>query len=89
MTNHVSKKIHDFLLSKDCDLPNPTIAEVIMWLYEKHEYWCYTYTNGKTWYPCIQHKFGDIAVLSGKIGNFNSPEEAYGAAIEYCLNKLI
>lgn len=67
----------------------PTIAEVVMWLYEKHEYWCYTYTNGKIWHPCIQHKFGDIAVLPGKIGQFNSPTEVYEAAIEYTLNNLI
>lgn len=67
----------------------PTIADVVMWLYEKHEYWCYTYTNGKIWYPCIQHKFGDMAVLSGKIGEFNSPTEAYEAAISYALNSLI
>ena len=66
----------------------PTIAEVIMWLYEKHEYWCYAYTNGKIWHPCIQHKFGDMAVLSGKIGEFNSPTKAYEAAFEYTLNNL-
>lgn len=67
----------------------PTIAEVIMWLYEKHEYWCYVYTNGKIWHPCIQHKFGDMAVLSGKIGESNSPTEAYEAAIEYTLKNLL
>ena len=67
----------------------PTIADVVTWLYEKHEYWCYTYTNGKIWHPCIQHKFADTAVLSGKIGEFNSPKEAYEAAIEYTLNNLI
>ena len=68
----------------------PTISDVVMWLYEKHEYWCYVYTNGKIWHPCIQHKFGDMAVLSGKIGESNSPTEAYEAAIEYTLlNNLI
>lgn len=67
----------------------PTIAEVVMWVYEKHEYWCYTYTNGKMWYPCIQHKFGDMAVLSGKIGTYNSSIEAYEEAIKYTLNNLI
>lgn len=65
------------------------IAEIVMWLYEKHEYWCYAYTNGKIWHPCIQHKFGDMAVLSGKIGGFNSPTKAYEAAIYYTLNNLI
>lgn len=68
---------------------SPTIAETCMWLYEKHGYWCYIYTNGKIWHPCIQHKFGDMAVLSGKIGEFNSPTEAYEAVIEYTLNNLM
>ena len=66
-----------------------TIAEIVMWLYEKHEYRCYVYTNGKIWHPCIQHKFGDMAVLSGKIGESNSPTEAYEAAIEYTLKNLL
>lgn len=70
-------------------IERPTIADVVMWLYEKHEYWCYTYTNGKIWHPCIQHKFGDMAVLSGKIGEFNSPTEAYEKGIEYILNNMI
>lgn len=78
-----TEKEHDWTISA------PTIANVVMWLYEKHEYWCYSYTNGKIWHPCIQHKFGDIAVLSGKIGEFNSPTEAYEAAIKYVLEKLI
>ena len=81
-----SMSIQEF---NDGGLPAPTIADVLMWLYEKHEYWCYSYTNGKIWYPCIQHKFGDMAILSGKIGTFNSPTEAYEAAINYTLNNLI
>jgi hypothetical protein len=68
----------------------PTISDVVMWLYEKHGFWCYVYTNGKLWYPCIQYSsLGDMAVLSGKIGLFNSPTEAYEAGIEYTLKNLI
>jgi hypothetical protein len=68
----------------------PTIAEVVMWLYEKHGFWCYVYTNGKLWYPCIQYSsLGDMAVLSSKIGLFNSPTEAYEAVIKYTLKNLI
>jgi hypothetical protein len=83
-----SKLMHSNIL-EDGSVSAPTIAEVVMWLYEKHEYWCYTYTNGKMWYPCIQHKFGDMAVLSGKIGTYNSSIEAYEEAIKYTLNNLI
>lgn len=67
-----------------------SIGDVVIWLYEKHGFWCYAYTNGKLWYPCIQYSsLGDMAVLSGKIGLFNSPTSAYEAAIEYTLNNLI
>ena len=89
MNRPVSPKLDKLLLDMGIDMPvSPTISDVIMWLYEKHDYWCYTYTNGKIWHPCIQHKFGDMAVLSGKIGQFNSLTEAYEAAIEYTLNNL-
>lgn len=77
---------------------NPTIAEVVMWLYEKHGIWIvinphkgendlgkpfmefdpevWTFTN-----ECVWHNTGLLY--------FNSPTEAYEAAIKYCLTKLI
>ena len=78
-----------------------TIAEVVMWLYEKHSIWIsidWTPQNNGDEYP---FKVFWYYFVSEKIGNpentidnvdeteFNSPTEAYEAAIEYCLNKLI
>ena len=63
----------------------PTIAEVVMWLYEKHGMWVYTSKpNEEGWvihwqglnnYPPLQY--------------YNSPTEAYEAAITYTLENLI
>ena len=66
----------------------PTIAEVVMWLYEKHEIWISVekdWDDGK----CL----GFEAMIDGNDGitntaTFNSPTEAYSAAIEYTLKNL-
>lgn len=71
------------------DVSCPTHALAIKWIRENFGYHIYTYTNGKIWYPCIQHLFGDIAVLSGKIGIYNTSEEAIEAALLYTLQNLI
>jgi hypothetical protein len=65
----------------------PTIAEVVMWLYEKHGIWVSVLpTEDITMFSYkIKSKFG----LLNNSQNFNSPTEAYEAAIEYCLTKLI
>jgi hypothetical protein len=80
----------------------PTIAEVVMWLYEKHGIWigvdcdCY----GILWYANLSvasEKNWDnidlrheIISASKKFPNeHNSPTEAYSKAIEYTLNNLI
>lgn len=57
---------------------SPTIAEVVMWLYEKHKFWTEVTTdiNGKFCFPWLE-------------GKYNSPTEAYSAAIEYTLKNLI
>lgn len=80
----------------------PTIADVVMWLYEKHGIWigvdcdCY----GILWYANLSvasEKNWDnidlrheIISASKKFPNeHNSPTEAYESAIEYTLNNLI
>ena len=82
----------------------PTIAEVVMWLYEKYGILIYSFDE-----DCIKKTFGyhisllneedkelytfehvAKAIVSGVNGmSFNSPTEAYEAAIEYCLTNLI
>jgi len=68
----------------------PTIAEVVMWLYEKHGIWITVLQmlhNGETvtWYASYyeQGVGEDIEVY------YNTPTEAYQAAIEYTLKNLI
>lgn len=60
-----------------------TIAEVVMWLYEKHGIWietCYWESDN-----CFQWKIRSIFSKE----SFNQPIETYEAAIEYTLNNLI
>lgn len=67
----------------------PTIAVVVMWLYEKHGIWIYVQRDwdvGK----CL----GFEAIIDDNDGSintetFNSPTEAYEAAIKYTLENLI
>lgn len=80
----------------------PTIAEVVMWLYEKHGIWvivdcdCY----GELWYARLSvaskenwddlDKRHEIISAVRKFPNEHKlPTEAYEAAITYTLNKLI
>ena len=66
----------------------PTIAEVVMWLYEKYGVWIYPIPASTTsWYYSIEslNESFNREVKSG----YNSPTEAYEAAITYCLENLI
>lgn len=70
----------------------PTIAQVVMWLYEKHGIWIEVKSpdcKDINWYFSIHkpYKFGNH--YNGKEIYYNSPTEAYSAAIEYCLTKLL
>ena len=65
----------------------PTIADVVMWLYEKHDIWINVWPMNKNefyWGVDTNEK----EFTSDDI-NFNSPTEAYEAAIEFILTKLI
>jgi hypothetical protein len=58
----------------------PTIADVVMWLYEKYGIWIS---------PTHQHNQFFWGFGSYQTQEFKTPTEAYEAAIEYALNKLI
>ena len=66
----------------------PTFVEVVMWLYEKHGIWIYSFRHDfdKEFYWSIDTKNEDEFTSDM---NFNSPTEAYEAAIEYVLKNLI
>ena len=71
------------------------IMQIIMWLYEKHGIWIQVKPGGKleTWDFITQKKDNTFAVPYFEIKQhkpfFNSPTEAYEAAIKYTLNNLI
>lgn len=81
----------------------PAIADVVMWLYEKHGIWVLVDWSQTKWcFSIIDIKEETVKKVSGErwkerssgvylktLLDFNSPTEAYEAAIEYCLTKLI
>lgn len=76
-------------MDKDNQHLHSEIMQVIMWLYEKHEIWVEVVK------PVRQKLFRFNVDNKDNINEFtsvvcfNSPTEAYEAAIEYTLNKLI
>ena len=71
--------IHESVISA------PTIAEVVMWLYEKNRIWIYVSIDNEkhiNWH-IISGNYSQIDV------GFKTPTEAYEAAIEYVLTNLI
>lgn len=74
-------------LTKDkllCDISAPTIAEVVMWLYEKN-IWISVdpEIDTNTWFHTISHGKSTTA-----FGNYSSPIEAYEKGIEHVLNSI-
>lgn len=82
----------------------PTISEVVMWLYEKHKIWIGVELTDNTrdfyFQPTIWtskdrefHDEGMIdqakSICEWREWRYTSPTEAYTAAIEYTLTKLI
>jgi len=68
----------------------PTIAEVVMWLYEKHGVWITVCVIGVDGFGYWLHDKGRKRLNPDNQGGYwLSPTEAYKAAIEYCLTKLI
>ena len=80
-------------------IPAPTIAQVIMWLYEKHGIWiqgAFPYNSKWEWVIFLLKEllegtdgYKNVMSLHHEPYTFNSPTEAYEAAIEYALTNLI
>jgi hypothetical protein len=66
----------------------PTIAEVVMWIYDKYGIWIYA-ERYSTLFRCYAEEIGDERFGKWEGHKYESPTEAYLAAIEYTLNKLI
>lgn len=72
----------------------PTIAEVVMYLYEKHGIWIGVQPTSVVGKFQFRTYYNNNGVMNQHFNNsmskeFNSPIEAYEAAIIYTLNNLI
>lgn len=72
----------------------PTIAEVVMWLYDKYGIWIGVQPTSIVEKFQFRTYWNNKGVMNQHWNNsmskeFNSPTEAYETAIEYTLNKLI
>lgn len=89
---------------KHHDVLAPTIADVVMWLYEKHGIWVQVTVNtiwvGRNKEPQAKYNSETVSknrnlkvrsLITTKVSMepFDSPTEAYEAAILHCLNNLI
>ena len=86
----------EFTLNEENVYSAPTIAEVVMWMYEKHGLWISVSVN-----PKIERFISNIyenhlykCSIYGQTNERNengwdTPTKAYEAAIQYCLNNLI
>lgn len=79
----------------NCECSAPTIAEVVMWLYEKHGIWIrvtpFPYSDNITHWRW-EHMPTKYAIRNAgwkKEEDYKSPTEAYERAIEYVLTRLI
>lgn len=68
------------------DISRPTISDVIMWIYEKHEIWISVDPENETntWFHTITH--GKSTTV---FGDYSSLTEAYEAGIEDVLINMI
>lgn len=66
----------------------PTIAEVVMWLYEKHGVWVSVQPHGNEFRYFIHNVHFTNSLRYDDLG-LSTPTEAYEAAINYCLINLI
>lgn len=67
----------------------PTIAEVVMWFYEKHDIWIETpFWDSKFRIKIIDTK-GEKVIRGVDFDNYNSPTEAYQEGITYTLKNLL
>ena len=94
MNSPINFEIEKLLIEKDIDMPvKTTITDVVMWLYEKHEIWidssfdggalCFYYVINTSTNKEHANRINSLPI------RFNSPTEAYEAAIIYTLKNLI
>ena len=83
------RELHLSLELNDCEYNAPTIADVVMWLYENHGIWIsviMTYPETFEYSIVKLDSTKELAIIHQQL---KSPIEAYEAGINYCLTKLI
>ena len=72
-------------------LSAPTISEVVMWLYEEHGIWTVVNVNimGSWYFEHFDLKEKRNAEFKPTDTHYDSPTEAYEAAIKYTLKNLL
>ena len=86
--NNVKNSVHN----NNGTISAPTIAEVVMWLYEKHRIWVVVdnLIDNKFYFSHRDTKTNNYASRSGcNEEGYESPTEAYEAGIRYVLSNLI
>ena len=88
--NGIIHNIKDIFEEKDYKIEDcfnaPTIAEVVMWLYEKHWIWIGVEASDDFTMFCFRVRKKEVSRLSF---DYNSPTEAYEAAIKYTSKNLL
>ena len=92
--NGIIHNIKDIFEEKDYKIEDcfnaPTIAEVVMWLYENHKNWIEVYMDDNATFGYLISKIEkDGRIDYPIVRNFNSPTEAYLSAITHTLNNLL
>ena len=97
MTNHTKEVLFENINGlKHSDGNNPfcsapTIAEVVMWIYEKYGVWISVdmiFVENQTYfYYIITESKDDVIDIQSE--KYNTATEAYSSAIEYTLKNLI
>ena len=87
---NIPKKLYTVGIHAALNIKNvfaaPTLAEVVMWIYEKYNIWIMVkHLSSTNWMYDIQ----DGIFSTHAEDKFNSPTLAYTAAIEYVLTNLI
>jgi hypothetical protein len=72
-----------------CECEAPTIADAVMWLYEKHGIWISVSHKRHSQNKHFAYNIKQANEIETYLWEFNSPTESYEAAIKYCLENLI
>jgi len=93
-SNYTSTMVYEVLDMDFEYILRPTIAEVVMWLYEKHGIWVTVSMENNeedqvSFYYTILHNDEGEAKFKERMSDYNSPTEAYSEGITYTLENLI